>query len=68
MTTPLRRNQPARLGNYNSNATFKGLIIADVVYKIAGTPTIIGAVVSLSTIDTQTLGPARPRSSTARRP
>lgn len=49
-------NQPARLGNYNSNATYKGLIIADLVYKIAGTPTIIGALVSLSTIDTQTLG------------
>jgi hypothetical protein len=49
-------NQPARLGNYNSNATFKGLIIADVVYKVTGTPTIIGAVVSLSTIDVQTFG------------
>jgi Tfp pilus assembly protein PilX len=49
-------NQPARLGNYNSNATFKGLIIADVINKIAGTPTIIGALVSLSSIDTQTLG------------
>jgi Tfp pilus assembly protein PilX len=49
-------NQPARLGNYNSNATFKGLIIADLVYKIAGTPTIIGAMVSLSSIDTQTFG------------
>ncbi len=49
-------NQPARLGNYNSNSTFKGLIIADVVYKISGTPTVIGAMVSLSTIETQTLG------------
>jgi hypothetical protein len=49
-------NQPARLGNYTSNATFKGLIIADVIYRIAGTPTIIGAVVSLSTIDVQTFG------------
>ena len=49
-------NQPARLGNYASNATFKGLIIADIVYRITGTPTIIGAVVSLSSIDTQTFG------------
>jgi Tfp pilus assembly protein PilX len=49
-------NQPARLGNYTSNATFKGLIVADLVYKIAGTPTIIGAMVSLSSIDTQTYG------------
>ncbi len=49
-------NQPAQLGNYNSNATFKGLIIADMIYRIAGTPTIIGAVVSLSSIDTQTFG------------
>jgi len=49
-------NQPARLGNYASNATFKGLIIADIIYRIAGTPTIIGAVVSLSSIDTQTFG------------
>jgi hypothetical protein len=49
-------NQPARLGNYASNATFKGLIVADIIYRITGTPTIIGAVVSLSSIDTQTFG------------
>lgn len=49
-------HQPAKLGNYTSNATFKGLIIADVVDKIAGTPTIIGALVSLSSIDIQKLG------------
>jgi hypothetical protein len=49
-------NQPARLGNYTSNATFKGLIIADVVDKIAGTPTIIGALISLSSIDVNIFG------------
>jgi hypothetical protein len=49
-------NQPAKLGDYTSNATFKGLIIADVVDKIAGTPTIIGALISLSSIDINILG------------
>ncbi|MBN1571825.1 MAG: pilus assembly PilX N-terminal domain-containing protein [Deltaproteobacteria bacterium] len=48
--------QPAKLGNYTSNATFKGLIIADLVDKIAGTPVIIGAMVSLSSIDIQKYG------------
>ena len=48
--------QPAKLGNYTSTATFKGLIIADYVDKIAGTPTIIGAIVSLSSFDVQHYG------------
>jgi hypothetical protein len=50
------RFQPATLGNYTSNGTFKGLIIADYVGKIVGTPTIIGAVVSLSRVDVQHFG------------
>lgn len=48
--------QPAKLGDYTSNATFKGLIIADLVDKVAGTPVIIGAMVSLSSIDIQKYG------------
>jgi len=48
--------QPAKLGNFTSNGTFKGLIIADYVDKIAGTPTVIGAIVSLSSVDVQHYG------------
>ncbi len=35
----------AKLGPFNSNITFKGIIIADDIVKINGTSTIIGAVV-----------------------
>jgi hypothetical protein len=40
----------------NANATFKGVVIADVVDKVNGTSDIIGALVSLSEIKIGTLG------------
>jgi hypothetical protein len=40
----------------NSNATFKGVVIADVVDKVNGNADIIGALVSLSEIKIGTLG------------
>jgi hypothetical protein len=40
----------------NSNATFKGVVIADVVDKVNGTADIIGALVSLSEVKIGTLG------------
>jgi hypothetical protein len=39
-----------------SNATFKGIIIADKIVKVSGDPTIYGALISLSTIDVNNLG------------
>lgn len=45
-----------RTFDMHGNNVFKGLIIADVVNKISGTPTVIGAVVSLSEIDVSQFG------------
>ena len=40
----------------NATDTFKGLIVADVIDKVNGTADIIGAVVSLSTVNLDTIG------------
>ena len=45
-----------RTVDLNSNATFKGVIIADVVDRINGTADVIGAVYSLSRVEFGTLG------------
>jgi Tfp pilus assembly protein PilX len=47
---------PANLGNWNANNVFKGVIIADKIDKINGNVEIIGAVISLSTIDVDKIG------------
>ena len=47
---------PANLGNITGNCTFKGLIIADKVDKIAGNGLIIGAVISLTKIHETKIG------------
>lgn len=45
-----------RTFDMQSNDTFKGIIIADKVDKLAGTPTVLGAVISLSSIDVNQFG------------
>ncbi len=47
---------PANLGNITGNCTFKGLIIADSVDKLAGSGTIIGAVISMTEIQADKVG------------
>jgi Tfp pilus assembly protein PilX len=47
---------PANLGNITGNCTFKGLIIADKIDKLAGTGTIIGAVISFTEIQADKVG------------
>jgi len=47
---------PANLGNVTGNCTFKGLVIADSVDKLAGTGTIIGALISMSEIQADKVG------------
>lgn len=47
---------PANLGNITGNCTFKGLIIADKIDKLAGTGTIIGAVISFTEIQADIVG------------
>lgn len=44
-----------------SNDTFIGVIIADTVIKLSGSPTIIGAIISLSTLGVQNTGAGNPR-------
>jgi hypothetical protein len=53
------QNQPAAL-SFTGTGTFKGLIVADVVDSISGSPTVIGAIVSLSTIDVNKFGTGTP--------
>ncbi len=45
-----------RTVDLNSNATFKGVVIADVIDRINGTADVIGAVYSLSRVEFGTLG------------
>jgi len=47
---------PANLGNVTGNCTFKGLIVADKIDKLAGTGTIIGAVISFTEIQADKVG------------
>jgi hypothetical protein len=47
---------PANFGNITGNCTFKGLIIADKIDALAGTGTIIGAVVSFTEIQANIVG------------
>jgi len=47
---------PARFGNVSGNCTFKGLILADTVNKLAGSGSLIGALVVFSDTDTTWLG------------
>jgi hypothetical protein len=49
-------NPPANLGNVTGNCTFKGLVIADGIDKLAGTGTIIGAVISFTEIQVDKVG------------
>ncbi len=44
----------------SSNRTFKGVIIADTVVKLSGTPNIMGAIVSLSNLGVQNTGTGSP--------
>ncbi len=44
----------------SSNRTFKGVIIADTVVRLSGTPNIIGAIVSLSSLEVQNTGTGSP--------
>ena len=47
---------PANLGNVTGNCTFKGLVIADKIDKIAGNGQIIGAVISLTKVHETKIG------------
>jgi len=47
---------PANLGNITGNCTFKGLVIADKINKLAGSGTIIGAIISFTNIDVDIVG------------
>jgi hypothetical protein len=46
---------PANLGNINGG-TFHGIIIADKIDKIDGNVTVLGAIISLSNVDTTQIG------------
>ncbi|HUF90665.1 MAG TPA: hypothetical protein VMR66_11875 [Gemmatimonadota bacterium] len=46
---------PANLGNINGG-TFHGIIIADKIDKIDGNVTVMGAIISLSNVDTTQIG------------
>jgi hypothetical protein len=43
-------------GNFNAQNTFKGVIIADQINAINGGQTVIGAVITLSTISVNQFG------------
>lgn len=54
--TDCAANPPANLGNITGNCSFKGLVLADKIDKLAGTGTITGAVISFTDINVATLG------------